>query len=258
MPPKKDPDADNSRLSRRDGGGRGDRDRKKKERDRDRSSSSERRSRADSSSSERSRSRSQSESRFTDDARDARDKTQRMASKYQVTGGKVASAGRADKNAATGIWRRDGSPRATRIKAFSGSGGGLTKGIKGEGRDTKPKHPGTYKASYYAEVAPGTFTTTGGGVPRHQDTEVKILEEVLTQTNKADKGIVTIYTERRPCKSCRGVINQFKGERPGIKVDVYHGERRKSGTYKLDLSKLGLRRSSRSRSRSEERRERRK
>jgi The BURPS668_1122 family of deaminases len=63
-------------------------------------------------------------------------------------------------------------------------------------------------------------------VDRMQDSEVKILEEILAMTNELDKGDIRLYTERVACSSCGGAIKEFLYEhRPGINIEIVGGSR---------------------------------
>ena len=63
-------------------------------------------------------------------------------------------------------------------------------------------------------------TRPSGAMPRKNDTEVKILEEIAEGLSKKSKGKISIYTERAPCFSCQGVIEQFKKRFPDIELIV--------------------------------------
>lgn len=75
-----------------------------------------------------------------------------------------------------------------------------------------------------------TFKTfeTPPGHRRDLDTEYKILEEISARhaDNPKVKGTVSLFTERYPCLSCTGVIEQFQRKFPNIMLDVTHGGRR--------------------------------
>jgi hypothetical protein len=65
------------------------------------------------------------------------------------------------------------------------------------------------------------------GKDRLQDSEVKILEEILNMTTRSDKGNIRIFTERVTCSSCGNAINEFLyTHRPGIKIELIGGNRR--------------------------------
>lgn len=89
-----------------------------------------------------------------------------------------------------------------------------------------------------ADPIPGTvptpqnrvFDTFRDGIPRDWDTEVKILEE-FARRNGAQRGgmypdlrgRIDLYTERTPCGSCTGVIEQFRRMYPNVEINVYYG-----------------------------------
>ena len=66
-------------------------------------------------------------------------------------------------------------------------------------------------------------TTTVGNFDRSIDTEAKILEEIAEQIgdNYSKAGSIKLFTERTPCESCLGVIQQFKNRYPNIEITVY-------------------------------------
>jgi hypothetical protein len=69
------------------------------------------------------------------------------------------------------------------------------------------------------------FTTkASGAMTRAYDSEVKILEDVANGLPSDARGTISLYTERAPCNSCQGVIQQFQERFPGIKVIITHGE----------------------------------
>jgi hypothetical protein len=66
------------------------------------------------------------------------------------------------------------------------------------------------------------------GTDREFDTEVKILEQIASQSEASSTGIVTIISESKACRSCRNVIQQFEEHFPGIDVEFKSGpEQRK-------------------------------
>ncbi|MFA9499536.1 deaminase domain-containing protein [Mannheimia sp. E30BD] len=71
----------------------------------------------------------------------------------------------------------------------------------------------------------------GGGrpIPRNTDSEYKILSNLADNlgNNFDSKGEITIFTERRACQSCLGVITQFKERYPNIKINVISNENEK-------------------------------
>lgn len=78
-----------------------------------------------------------------------------------------------------------------------------------------------------------SFTTEEvNGTDRALDSERKIFEAIAfrlkqlrqgANANQAE-GEILLFTEREPCKSCRGVIKQFSKEFPHIKVTVKNGQ----------------------------------
>jgi len=69
------------------------------------------------------------------------------------------------------------------------------------------------------------FTTKpSGAMTRAYDSEVKILEDVAKDLKPDSQGTISLYTERPPCPSCRGVIQQFQDRFPGVQVIVTHGQ----------------------------------
>ncbi|MGO0059663.1 deaminase domain-containing protein [Brevibacillus fluminis] len=60
---------------------------------------------------------------------------------------------------------------------------------------------------------------------RKVDTEAKILEDIAWRIDykRLTRGIIVLYTERKPCDSCHSVINQFRARFPRIQISVYYG-----------------------------------
>lgn len=84
----------------------------------------------------------------------------------------------------------------------------------------KASPPGTIQAPANAQ-----FTTrASGAMTRAFDSEVKILEEVAKDLPANAKGTISLYTERAPCLSCQGVIQQFQSRFPGIKLNITYGQ----------------------------------
>lgn len=56
------------------------------------------------------------------------------------------------------------------------------------------------------------------------DTEGKIMEELASQLgdNWNASGTIDIFTERNPCQSCSGVMDQFQERYPNIRLNVYY------------------------------------
>lgn len=67
-------------------------------------------------------------------------------------------------------------------------------------------------------------TITTGQNSRMFDSEVKILEEIASRyaNNPNVQGTVRLVSERVPCVSCSGVIEQFQAMFPNIRVIVSH------------------------------------
>jgi hypothetical protein len=68
-------------------------------------------------------------------------------------------------------------------------------------------------------------------IPRHNDAEVKIFEDIASQlgAKKGDVGIkvfddvegkIKLKTELCPCGSCSGVIEQFKNMFPKVELEI--------------------------------------
>lgn len=70
----------------------------------------------------------------------------------------------------------------------------------------------------------------GDGIPRQYDTEAKFLEFVASQKNPKDKFVVTILSEKHICKSCEGVVEQFKQKFPYSTVNIVSGKRGYNGS----------------------------
>ncbi|MFM7851213.1 MAG: deaminase domain-containing protein, partial [Flammeovirgaceae bacterium] len=69
-----------------------------------------------------------------------------------------------------------------------------------------------------------TFETPRGHL-RSTDSEAKLLEAIAARyaDNPKIKGTINLFTERRQCDSCRGVIDQFKAMFPNIKLKIGNG-----------------------------------
>ena len=55
------------------------------------------------------------------------------------------------------------------------------------------------------------------------DSEAIILENLAQRLSPDSAGTIRLFTERAPCKSCRGVIEQFQERFPKIKLITSHG-----------------------------------
>jgi hypothetical protein len=75
-----------------------------------------------------------------------------------------------------------------------------------------------------APESPLFTTKPSGAMTRAYDSEVKILEDVAKGLPSDARGAISLYTERAPCNSCQGVIEQFQEHFPWIKVTITHGE----------------------------------
>jgi hypothetical protein len=69
-------------------------------------------------------------------------------------------------------------------------------------------------------------TQPKGAATSEYDSESKILEHIAEGLEKGAEGSITIYTERKPCFSCRDVIYEFRKEYPGITLKVEYGKNR--------------------------------
>ncbi|MED9969926.1 MAG: deaminase domain-containing protein [Ruminococcus sp.] len=65
----------------------------------------------------------------------------------------------------------------------------------------------------------------GDGIPRYFDTEAKFLEFVADKKKPEDSFSVTILSEKHICKSCQGVVQQFKEQFPNAKVNIVSGKK---------------------------------
>ena len=70
----------------------------------------------------------------------------------------------------------------------------------------------------------------GDGIPRQFDTEAKFLEFVASQKKPGDTFTVTILSEKHICKSCQGVVEQFKQMFPNSTVNIVSGKRGYNGS----------------------------
>ncbi|WP_344967943.1 deaminase domain-containing protein, partial [Salinactinospora qingdaonensis] len=69
------------------------------------------------------------------------------------------------------------------------------------------------------------FEAEGGVKSRRYDSEVKLLEELASRLSGDARGDIEIYTERPPCRSCRGVMEQFRERYPDVQLKVTWGEK---------------------------------
>lgn len=64
----------------------------------------------------------------------------------------------------------------------------------------------------------------GDHIQRECDTEAKFLEYAATQKQPTDTFEITILSEKHICKSCQGVVKQFKERYPNSTVNVISGK----------------------------------
>lgn len=69
----------------------------------------------------------------------------------------------------------------------------------------------------------------GDNIPRENDTEAKFLEYVAKQKKPNEKFNVTILSEKHICKSCQGVVKQFKEMFPNSNVNIISGKQGYNG-----------------------------
>lgn len=55
------------------------------------------------------------------------------------------------------------------------------------------------------------------------DSETHIFETLAGRLTPESKGVIDLYSERPVCTSCEGLINQFKQQFPGIRVNISTG-----------------------------------
>ena len=96
---------------------------------------------------------------------------------------------------------------------------GILEAVSGE-----TNHPGFVQLRNENDRTFQTFIGGGGRGP--VDTEAKILEEISSRFNPNSSGRIVLYTDRPPCPSCSGVINQFEQRHPNIQVEVIKGNLR--------------------------------
>jgi hypothetical protein len=127
------------------------------------------------------------------------------------------------RNFAVALFKSNGKTK--RIKAVSGTNKYPT-ALTEQDSETLPKHNdiGVASSNWAPPLEKQIWTTRGGGVPRHADTEVKILGQVFGETKKKTTGKIYLFTPRKPCSSCQNVMSEFSSQRPNIQLHVYHGE----------------------------------
>ncbi len=58
--------------------------------------------------------------------------------------------------------------------------------------------------------------------PRYNDTEAKILEDIVSKIKDSNtKGVINLYTELDCCQSCSNLILEFRRKFPNIKLNVF-------------------------------------
>lgn len=67
-----------------------------------------------------------------------------------------------------------------------------------------------------------------GAFLRDRDSEYKIFEELARQLGDDwnASGVINIFTERNPCRSCSGVMDQFQDRYPNIRIEVSYDKDR--------------------------------
>ncbi|NBE81921.1 ricin-type beta-trefoil lectin domain protein [Micromonospora rubida] len=71
---------------------------------------------------------------------------------------------------------------------------------------------------------PATRMFTAPNPSRTLDSEVFLFEDLAQGLNPNSTGTINLYSERRVCPSCGDVIDQFKAQFPGIKINIQTGE----------------------------------
>ena len=101
--------------------------------------------------------------------------------------------------------------------------------------------PGSFEHTLYKGKYPAVTLATnrqfsvkdlGDGIPRQFDTEAKFLEFVASQKKSDDTFAITILSEKHICKSCQGVVEQFKRKFPNSTVNIISGKRGYNGDEK--------------------------
>lgn len=99
---------------------------------------------------------------------------------------------------------------------------------------TRPGRPGWFEDGAWLEQDPGTPGVPGRGPGwnaremgvknlRGNDSELRILEELARVLKRGAKGTIKLFTQRPPCSSCAGVIEQFSAMFPDILVVLTSG-----------------------------------
>jgi RHS repeat-associated protein len=66
-------------------------------------------------------------------------------------------------------------------------------------------------------------TVPSGAQSREFDAEYRVLSDIAQGLPREAQGIVSLYTEKDPCTSCQGVIDQFERAFPGIELNITYG-----------------------------------
>jgi len=65
---------------------------------------------------------------------------------------------------------------------------------------------------------------SGEEYSRYHDTEAKILEDIASKIDNPNiYGIINLYTEAPPCRSCTNIIFEFRRKFPNIQLNVHSG-----------------------------------
>ena len=83
----------------------------------------------------------------------------------------------------------------------------------------RASRPGTVNLP--AELRFSLFSV--GPNPRTLDAERKILENLAVRLTPESRGTVRLFSERIPCLSCAGALQQFREAFPHIRLVVTHG-----------------------------------
>ena len=128
-----------------------------------------------------------------------------------------------------------GSRKDKARKAISNGGNAASMEFDGKVYFSHSKFglPGSFELSLYKNEYPAVALSNtrmfkeqdlGDGVPRQFDTEAKFLEFVATQKKPDDKFTVTILSEKHICKSCQGIVEQFKQTFPNSTINIVSGK----------------------------------
>ena len=107
----------------------------------------------------------------------------------------------------------------SRIQNLDGFSAGAAKRIRGISL-LPPKETARFKTLFV------DYQGNVGGpraIPRHFDTEYKILEDIAARlSNPSAEGRIVIYTDLEPCPSCRGVMDQFLAAYTNVQMEVLY------------------------------------